>query len=440
MADKPGDDNTEDVDGQQAVRKVVGDAREKLEKVEEEKGEESGTRTNKNLPNGQVIGKCDQDVLLEDDEEVICLSDEEATVEQNEDDVKDSCQSNGDTMEEEGGENEIVVEREIRLDPSGQVIVSEGGEKLVCAEKDSLNNNFDANAVIERPLKDSIEESMGTRSTKERSRSRTFRSRSRSRSDVSNSWKKRSRQRSRSRSRRHSGNQFEEFSPNKSDDQFDFVVVDCTSDDDGGGDAQDNGDSDDVEVIKSNLAFAERDRRNRRTRSRSRSRRSRSRSRSSRRRLSLSRERSKSHNRDWRQKDERRQRGRWEDSRHGRRDDERRRDREWKDKSGAFLARLGVSVDERSGPSSYLDSLNLPSLQQLANLNQPPPPHHPIFNRRHQPPVCNPVPGTSFSEPGGSTEQRWNPFPAARPSSCVGQDLDFRHSEVLRPGICLGKY
>merc|ERR1719341_1769816 len=245
-------------------------------------------------------------------------------MEQHEDDVKDSCKSNGDSMgeEEEEEADEIVVEREIRLDPSGQVIVCEGGEKLVCAEKDSLNNDVDTNA----PFKDSLEGSRGTSSTKERSRSRTFRSRSRSRSDGSKNWSKRSRQRSRSKSRL-SGNRFKELSPNEGSDQVDFVVVDCTSDDNGASDAQDEGDSDDVEVIKSNLAFAERDRRKRR--------RSRSRSRSSR-----------SRNMDWRRQDERERRGRWEDSGQRRRNgrEEERRDREWKDKSGAFLARLGVSV------------------------------------------------------------------------------------------------
>lgn len=436
MADTGGDDNAEEVDGQ-AVMKVVdgtGKNKEGEESIEMKTSPGPDTETNKKLPNGQVVGNCDQEVLLEDDEEVICLSDEgienieEAIMEEHEDDVKDSCKSNGDSMgeEEEEEADEIVVEREIRLDPSGQVIVCEGGEKLVCAEKDSLNNDVDTNA----PFKDSLEGSRGTSSTKERSRSRTFRSRSRSRSDGSKNWSKRSRQRSRSKSRL-SGNRFKELSPNEGSDQVDFVVVDCTSDDNGASDAQDEGDSDDVEVIKSNLAFAERDRRKRR--------RSRSRSRSSRRRRSPSRERSRSRNMDWRRQDERERRGRWEDSGQRRRNgrEEERRDREWKDKSGAFLARLGVSVEE-SGPS-YLDSLNLPSLQQLANLTQPPP----MFNRRHTafpPPVSNPVPGPSFPDPGGSSEQRWTPHPAARPSTSVGQDLDFRHSEVLRPGICLLKY
>ena len=397
------------------------------------------SNTQKSLPkaeshdDGKMLESCDQEMLQkskEKDEDIICLSDErtenkDGAVEQHEDDMKDSCASNGDTMGVEKEEDdEIVVEREIRLDPSGQVIVSEGGEKLVCTEKDSLNNNVDTNAVNERPIKNSLEESMGTSSTKEGSRSRTFRSRSRS---GSKSWSKRSRQRSRSRQ---SGNR-SELSPNKDDDQVDFVVVDCTSDDNGVCDAQDEGDSDDVEVIKSNLAFAERDRRKRR--------RSRSRSRSSRRRLSLSRERSRSRsrNRDWRQKDERRQwesRGRWEDSGQRRRSgrEEERRDREWKDKSGAFLARLGVSVEESGmvGPS-YLDSLNLPSLQQIANLNQSSEHQPTMFNRRH-PPVFNPMSRDSFPDPVGSTEQRWNPYPASGPS--VGQDLDFRHSEVLRPG------
>ena len=43
-----------------------------------DKGSGSGpdTETNKKLPNGQMIGNCDQEMLLEDDEEVICLSDE----------------------------------------------------------------------------------------------------------------------------------------------------------------------------------------------------------------------------------------------------------------------------------------------------------------------------------------------------------------------------
>ena len=300
-------DHKSPVSVQDAVE-LDNDAEQKFETVSdvEEKRKEnteikvpSDTQKNKMFPSSLVIENCDQEELEESKEmeaEIICLSDEtennEKALEKCEDDVKDSC----DAVEVVEEEDEIVVEREIRLDPSGQVIVSEGGGKLVCAEKDSLNNDVDTNGVIERPIKDSSEESMGTNSIKERSRSRAFRSRSRSRSNTS----KRSRQRSRSKSK--PSRNRSELSPNKGDDQVDFVVVDCTSDDNGACDAQDEGDSDDVEVIKSNLAFAEREMRKRRRRSRSGSR-------SSRRRRSQSRERSRSHKGDRRQKDERRQ---WE--------------------------------------------------------------------------------------------------------------------------------
>ena len=370
-----------------------------------------------------------------DDEEIICISDSEKAIKTPKD---DSCKNKVDDLEveEEEDDDDIVVEREIRLDPSGQVIVRVGGEKLVSAEKDSLNNLVDTDDVIKRPENDSCKESMTTSNTKEKYRSEASRSRSRSRSNVSKSLRKRSGERSKGKD----GTIRPELSP-RHQEKDDFIVVDCVSDDDGAGNVQDEGDSDDVEVIKSNLAFAERERRRRRSRSGSRS--------SRRRRRTLSRERSRSRSsnrsRRWaedreRSRRERRDRERWEDSRQRRRDEER-RDREWKDKSGAFLAKIGVSVDHQRGENgivgpSYLDSLNLPSLQQLADLNQPPPHHHTVFDRRHPtpspPPAFNPFPQKLFtsSNPGGSMEQRRNP--SGGPS--MGKDLDFRHSEVLRPG------
>ena len=67
-----------------------------------------------------------------------------------------------------------------------------GGEKLVSAEKDSLNNLVDTDDVIKRPENDSCKESLTTSNTKEKYRSEASRSRSRSRSNVSKSLRKRS--------------------------------------------------------------------------------------------------------------------------------------------------------------------------------------------------------------------------------------------------------
>ena len=116
-----------------------------------------------------------------DDEEIICISDSEKAIKTPKD---DSCKNKVDDLEVEEDDDDIVVEREIRLDPSGQVIVSVGGEKLVSAEKDSLNNLVDTDDVIKRPENDSCKESLTTSNTKEKYRSEASRSRSRSRSNV----------------------------------------------------------------------------------------------------------------------------------------------------------------------------------------------------------------------------------------------------------------
>ena len=121
------------------------------------------------------------------DDEIICLSESETgdslgTLQESGSNVKNSCDHDKtksahikdfDETKNEDEEDDILVEREIRLDPSGQVIVSEGAERLVCAERNSLNNHAG-----------------------ERSSSRPSRSRSRSRSSVSTSWPKRPRSRS----------------------------------------------------------------------------------------------------------------------------------------------------------------------------------------------------------------------------------------------------
>ena len=388
--------------------------------------EEEGKREEKTI--GRIInqdatssGAIVKETSVSDDE-IICLSESEmgvslGSLQESGSNVKNSCDHDktkparikeSDETKNEDEEDDILVEREIRLDPSGQVIVSEGGERLVCAERNSLNNHAG-----------------------ERSSSRPSRSRSRSRSSVSTSWPKRPRSRS-NRSKSNSQKRDEEEHINSSN-QDNFIVLDCTSDDGSVGDTQDGNDDSDVEVIRSNLELAERERSRRRSRSKQRN--------SRRRSSSRERSRSRSHyNRECRHEDDRwprepRRRERWEDSRWRRKNrDEERRDREWRDKSGAFLARLGVRVDEKDKGSSYLDSLNLPSLDQLANLNYLNPHQPPTFSRQpsFHPSDSTPHVQASPPIPGGSASQSWSSREAERPRQ--GQDLDFRHTEVLRPG------
>ena len=384
-------------------------------------------------------------------------------------DLVDSSQEeevSEDTLATEDSTDDVVLEREVRLECDGRVVVREGNQVEEDGGKDLEAKHVETN--VTEAEQDDVEDTAGNESDEDTSNTdvkvevKTEPSEGLSRRRNSSphdkdgnmprsrrSARSRSRYRSRSRRRRRSISRTKRrrsrsisgrMSHETKDEEvanLDFVVVDSTEIDEEPlppGEEQDD-DIIDMEVIKSNMAMAEGSRRRSRSRSRSRSsRRRRVRSRS------RNRERSRKSLEDWRRRVE--QERKEEERSRRRRREERRKDEAWREQSDAFLARLGVAGGEAGFHRPP------PSLPAAAPASFPPcSSSREAGGRRRSQEETMVSPWTLAQPPpemrqeveaGGRIQEQEvggrRQEQEAGGRSSHGQDLDLRYSEILRPG------